>query len=204
MPECGRRLMRRDSGRRTPFLYSPRGRARPRAGGSPGRRRSSRSRPGSRASSASSARSSPPTTSASTGTINAFTVAFQVPNLDPRARRRRRALVRVRPRLQRAAREGRARARLARRVERSSGSCCSGSSALTALFILLAPLVIMPVRRPGGDDDLAVTLSRILFPIVVLLGLSGIVVGILNSYEHFTVPGADAGRSGTSRSSSAS
>jgi putative peptidoglycan lipid II flippase len=28
----------------------------------------------------------------------------------------------------------------------------------------------------------------VLFPIVVLLGLSGIVVGILNSYEHFTVP----------------
>ena len=27
-----------------------------------------------------------------------------------------------------------------------------------------------------------------LFPIVVLLGVSGIVVGILNSYDHFTVP----------------
>ena len=32
------------------------------------------------------------------------------------------------------------------------------------------------------------SLARILFPIVVLLGLSGIVVGILNSYEHFSVP----------------
>src|SRR3954470_15303363 len=39
-----------------------------------------------------------------------------------------------------------------------------------------------------GYGDLAVGLSRVLFPIVVLLGLSGIVVGILNSYEHFTVP----------------
>src|SRR5581483_4706065 len=29
---------------------------------------------------------------------------------------------------------------------------------------------------------------RILFPIVALLGVSGIVVGILNSYDHFTVP----------------
>jgi putative peptidoglycan lipid II flippase len=37
-------------------------------------------------------------------------------------------------------------------------------------------------------DDLAVTLSQILFPIVALLGVSGIVVGILNSYEHFTIP----------------
>ena len=44
------------------------------------------------------------------------------------------------------------------------------------------------VRRPGGDAELAVGLSRVLFPIVLLLGLSGIVVGILNSYEHFTVP----------------
>ena len=39
-----------------------------------------------------------------------------------------------------------------------------------------------------GYGDLAVGLSRVLFPIVVLLGLSGIVVGILNSYDHFTVP----------------
>ena len=44
------------------------------------------------------------------------------------------------------------------------------------------------VRQPGGDEELAVGLSRVLFPIVVLLGVSGIIVGILNSYEHFTVP----------------
>jgi putative peptidoglycan lipid II flippase len=35
---------------------------------------------------------------------------------------------------------------------------------------------------------LAIGLSRVLFPIVVVLGLTGIVVGILNTYEHFTVP----------------
>ncbi|MDX6486567.1 MAG: putative peptidoglycan lipid flippase, partial [Gaiellaceae bacterium] len=35
---------------------------------------------------------------------------------------------------------------------------------------------------------LAVGLSRVLFPIVALLGVSGIIVGILNSYDHFTVP----------------
>ena len=27
-----------------------------------------------------------------------------------------------------------------------------------------------------------------LFPIVVLLGLNGLVVGILNAYDHFTIP----------------
>jgi putative peptidoglycan lipid II flippase len=59
---------------------------------------------------------------------------------------------------------------------------------LTALFILLAPWIIRPFGDPGGDFDLAVGLSRVLFPIVALLGVSGIVVGILNSYEEFTVP----------------
>ena len=42
--------------------------------------------------------------------------------------------------------------------------------------------------NPGGDQALAVGLSRVLFPIVTLLGVSGIVVGILNSYDEFTVP----------------
>ena len=41
---------------------------------------------------------------------------------------------------------------------------------------------------PGGDRQLAIGLSRVLFPIVTLLGVSGIVVGILNSYERFSVP----------------
>jgi putative peptidoglycan lipid II flippase len=59
---------------------------------------------------------------------------------------------------------------------------------ITALFILLAPLFIRPFGQPGGDFDLAVGLSRVLFPIVVLLGLSGIIVGILNTYHHFALP----------------
>jgi putative peptidoglycan lipid II flippase len=57
---------------------------------------------------------------------------------------------------------------------------------ITALFILIAPVVMPPLT--AAYDDLAVTLSQILFPIVALLGVSGIVIGILNSYEHFTVP----------------
>ena len=59
-----------------------------------------------------------------------------------------------------------------------------GLGGLTALFIVISPWVM----RAFGYGPLAVDLSRILFPIVVLLGLSGIVVGILNSYEHFSVP----------------
>jgi putative peptidoglycan lipid II flippase len=63
--------------------------------------------------------------------------------------------------------------------------------AITALFILFAGYV-MPLFT--GDTftaqltDLTVGLSRVLFPIVLLLGINGLVVGILNSYEHFAIP----------------
>jgi len=59
--------------------------------------------------------------------------------------------------------------------------------AITAFFVLLAP-VIMPIFAPGFEGqilDLTVTLSQVLFPILILLGLSGVVVGILNSYDRF-------------------
>jgi putative peptidoglycan lipid II flippase len=61
--------------------------------------------------------------------------------------------------------------------------------ALTALFILVAPPV-MEVLAPGFEgrlDDLTVGLSRLLFPILLMLGVSGLVVGVLNSYDRFAV-----------------
>ena len=63
-----------------------------------------------------------------------------------------------------------------------------GVSALTALLILIAPLLIRPFGDPGSDPDLAVELTRIMLPIVGLVTISGIVVGILNAHDHFTVP----------------
>lgn len=59
--------------------------------------------------------------------------------------------------------------------------------AITALFVLAAPL-LMPLFAPGFEGpllDLTVALSQVLFPILVLLGISGVVVGILNSYDRF-------------------
>jgi putative peptidoglycan lipid II flippase len=59
--------------------------------------------------------------------------------------------------------------------------------AITALFVLLAPL-LMPIFAPGykGEAlDLTVALSQLLFPILVMLGTTGMVVGILNSYDRF-------------------
>jgi putative peptidoglycan lipid II flippase len=58
---------------------------------------------------------------------------------------------------------------------------------LTAIFVIAAPLVI-PLFAPGFHPyllHLTVSLSRILFPILILLGVSGVVVGILNSYDRF-------------------
>ena len=58
---------------------------------------------------------------------------------------------------------------------------------ITAIFILIAGLV-MPLFAPGFTDattDLTIALSRLLFPILVMLGITGMVVGILNSYDRF-------------------
>jgi putative peptidoglycan lipid II flippase len=65
-----------------------------------------------------------------------------------------------------------------------------GLGGLTALFVVIAPWVMAifnfgPHAKYGA---LAAGLARVLFPIVLVLGLTGIVVGILNSYDHFTVP----------------
>src|SRR5262249_33798288 len=62
-----------------------------------------------------------------------------------------------------------------------------GLTGLTAVFVVLAPWIMRIFGDPGGDLPLAVTLSQILFPLVTLLGVSGIVVGLLNSYDEFSV-----------------
>jgi putative peptidoglycan lipid II flippase len=120
------------------------------------------------------------------GKINAFTIAFQLPNL-------------VRALVADAALSSafvpvfvelleRDRKRAWRVASTLFWLMLLGLAALSALFILVAPWVIGIFGDPGHDRALAVGLSRVLFPIVALLGVSGIVVGILNSYEHFTVP----------------
>src|SRR5438309_4391363 len=47
-----------------------------------------------------------------------------------------------------------------------------GLTALTGIFILIAPWVIGLFGNPGSDQALAIGLSRVLFPIVTLLGRS--------------------------------
>jgi putative peptidoglycan lipid II flippase len=62
---------------------------------------------------------------------------------------------------------------------------------ITVVFIALAG-VIMPIftgpEFTPALDALTVGLSRVLFPIVILLGLNGLLVGVLNANDHFTIP----------------
>ena len=121
------------------------------------------------------------------GKINAFTIAFQIPNLV-------RALVADAalssafvPVFSELLEKGER-----RRAWRVASSLfwlmLLGLTALSALFIVAAPWLIGIFGEPGDDRSLAVGLSQVLFPIVALLGISGIIVGILNTYDHFTVP----------------
>jgi putative peptidoglycan lipid II flippase len=121
------------------------------------------------------------------GKINAFTVAFQVPNL-VRALVADAALSSAFVPVFTELLEKGERKRAWRVASSLFWLLLLGLTAVTALFVVVAPLVIAPFGNPGGDSALAVTLSRILFPIVALLGASGIIVGILNCYDHFTVP----------------
>ncbi len=63
--------------------------------------------------------------------------------------------------------------------------------AITAFFILTASLIMPLFIGPTFSvplTDLTVGLSQVLFPVVLLLGLNGLLVGILQSYDHFTIP----------------
>ncbi len=125
------------------------------------------------------------------GAMSAFTIAFQVPNL-------------IRALFADSALQGafvpvftelleKGERREAFRVASSLFFLiCLLLGAVTALFVLFAE-PLMSLFAPGFDDnpalkDLTVHLAQLMFPIVVLLALSGLVVGMLNSFEHFAVP----------------
>ena len=61
---------------------------------------------------------------------------------------------------------------------------------LTILWLGVAGL-IMPLftgTLSASATTLTAGLSRVLFPVVLLLSLTGLLVGILQSYDHFTIP----------------
>jgi len=124
------------------------------------------------------------------GPFSAFTIAFQVPNLVRSLFADAALSAAFVPVFTELLEHGKKReaARLASTLTFVMLAALGG---LTAIFMLGAG-VIMPLFT--GDTftpqltELTVGLSRVLFPIVVLLGINGLVVGILNSHEHFTIP----------------
>lgn len=120
------------------------------------------------------------------GPINAFVIAFTVPNLlrslvaDAALSA---AFVPVFTELQEQGRHREAR-RLAGAL---IGLISLVLGLMSVLAIVLAP-VVMPFFAPGLPDDLTddlILLSQIMFPIVVLLGLTGLVSGILQAAGEF-------------------
>jgi len=126
-----------------------------------------------------------------TGAMSAFTIAFQVPNL-------------IRALFADSALQGAfvpVFTELLEKGERREAFRVASSlfflislvlGAVTAAFILFAE-PLMSIFAPGFDDNpaleqLTVGLAQLMFPIVVMLALSGLVVGMLNSLEHFSVP----------------
>ena len=119
------------------------------------------------------------------GPINNFTIAFQIPNL-VRALVADAALSSAFVPVFSDLLEQGDRKRAWRVASTLFWLMLLGLGGLTALFMLVAPLVVRPFDPP--DAELTANLARVLFPIVALLGVSGIVVGILNSYDHFSIP----------------
>jgi putative peptidoglycan lipid II flippase len=126
-----------------------------------------------------------------TGAMSAFTIAFQVPNL-------------VRAFFADSALQGAfipVFSELLEKGRRREAFHVASSlfflillalCALTALFMLFTEPV-MDLLAPGFDDnpeltELTVQLAQLMFPIVILLALSGVVVGMLNSFDHFSAP----------------
>lgn len=121
------------------------------------------------------------------GRINAFTVAYQLPNLVANLAASSALQSAFVPVFSDLIEKGDR-----RRAWRVASSLfwlmLLGLTALTALLVLVAPWIIGLFGDPGHDRSLAIGLSRVMFPLVALLGVSGVVVGVLNTYDHFTVP----------------
>jgi putative peptidoglycan lipid II flippase len=63
--------------------------------------------------------------------------------------------------------------------------------ALTVVGILLAGVILplfTPIKFTAAENAVASGLAQVLFPVVLLLGLTGLLVGILQSYDEFSIP----------------
>ena len=61
-------------------------------------------------------------------------------------------------------------------------------SAITLVFALAAGVIMPLFLDDPALNDLTTGLARVMAPIIVLLGVNGLVVGMLNAHDHFTIP----------------
>ena len=124
------------------------------------------------------------------GPASAYTIAFQIPNLVANLFANAALSAAFVPVFTDLLQQGRRREAV-RLASTLFWMLLIGLGAVTALFIVGAG-VIMPLftgPKFGPElDALTVGFSRVLFPVVLLLGLNGLLVGVLQSYEHFTIP----------------
>ena len=125
-----------------------------------------------------------------TGPMSAFTLAFQVPNL-VRALFADAALSAAFVPVFTELLEHKKRQEALQLAGALFGLILAVLGVITVVFIALAG-VIMPLftgpEFTQALDDLTVGLSRVMFPIVIVLGLNGLLVGVLNAHDHFTIP----------------
>jgi putative peptidoglycan lipid II flippase len=125
-----------------------------------------------------------------TGAASAFTLAFQIPNL-VRALVADAALSSAFVPVFTGLLEERKRREAYALASALAGLLLVALGVITVVFIAFAPVIVPPFTGhefTQALDSLTIGLSRVLFPIVVLLGLNGLVVGVLNAHDHFTIP----------------
>ncbi len=124
------------------------------------------------------------------GPFSAFTLAFQVPNLVSNLFANAALSAAFVPVFTELLQKGRRKEAL-RLASTLFWIMLIALGAITAIFILGAG-VIMPLFTGGKFtstlDGMTAGFSQVLFPVVLVLGLNGLLVGILQSYDHFSIP----------------
>ncbi|HTU80407.1 MAG TPA: murein biosynthesis integral membrane protein MurJ [Solirubrobacteraceae bacterium] len=125
-----------------------------------------------------------------TGFASAFAIAYQVPNYIAQLFAQSALSAAFVPVFTDLLRKGR-RTEAVRLASTLFWIMLIGLGAITAVFVLAAG-VLMPLFIGSTFNhqlnELTVGLSRVLFPVILLLGLNGLLVGVLQSYDHFTIP----------------
>jgi len=124
------------------------------------------------------------------GAFSAFTVAFQVPNLVRSLFADAALSAAFVPVFSELLEQGKRRD--AYRLASTFVALITAALTVVCVFFILIAPALMPLVTGDGFtpalDELTIGLAQVLFPIVLLLGLNGLLVGILNAHDHFTIP----------------